>query len=1103
MTNFDFLFDDSQFSAFASTAAAAEKVFHVDLASSAVGCRRAMEFAVKWMYSVDKSLVMPWQDKLVTLLHTDAFRDIVGGELFKRLEFIRMVGNSANHNAKNVTRDQALLALENLHAFMDFIAYCYGADYHKSEFNRAFLKGKAPAAAVVMPAEPDWRKVTEANVSLAEGLTERREERGESYSVPALDLTEAATRKAYIDVMLTTAGWTRGMDWFDEYRIDEMPNKSGEGFADYVLFNDDGAPLAVIEAKRTSLDPSKGRQQAKLYADWLERKFGRRPVIFLTNGYETRIWIDQDRGYPERAVSGIYSKRDLQKEFNKMALRRSLKGAVVDEHITNRYYQIEAIHAVCEAFDGRNRRKALLVMATGSGKTRTAASLVKLLMERGWVKNFLFLADRNSLVIQAKRSFVNMLPDLPTTNLTEERDNREARGVFSTYQTMIGCIDGTLDEKGGRLYTPGHFDLIILDEAHRSIYNKYRDIFRYFDALLVGLTATPKDEVDRSTYDVFELESGVPTYGYELAQAVQDHFLVNYHCIEMKTKFLDEGIIYDDLSEAEKAEYEDKFADREGHIPESIGSSALNSWIFNRDTIRQVLDCLMTRGLKVDYGTKIGKSVIFARSHLHAEKILEVWSQEYANYPAGYCRVIDNYTNYAQSLIDDFSNARKTPQIAISVDMLDTGIDVPEILNLVFFKKVLSKSKFWQMIGRGTRLCPKLIDGEDKSEFYIFDCCSNFQFFRVTARGKDATGSVSLQESLFNLKLQLAFRLQNIDFQTDELVPFRKGLVAELVKSVSLLDRDSFAVQLHRRYVDLFSGAEHYQALSYENILDAAEHVAPLLPPEEPDPSSARFDLLLYGIELGCLIGKGYSRGRNDLTKKLRALADYGSIPEVAAQKDFIKELLESDFIKEAGVVDFESIRRRLRSLMKYVEREPSALYDTDFADPLKEILEGGELPGGDGLESYKEKVNHYICAHDDMIAIMKLKSNQPLTSLDVKELERILWSELGTKDDYARDFKNKPLGELIRSIVGLDQGAAKAAFAKYLNRTNLTPPQAYFVNQIINYIVKNGVMKDFGVMSASPFSDRGSAAEIFTDPSVWNDIVGVIDRINANAELA
>ena len=1100
MTNFDFLKSDAQFEPFADAAIAAERVFHIDAATSAVSCRRAMEFAVKWMYSVDSSLVMPYQDKLVSLINSDEFRGIVGADIFKRLEYIRLLGNSASHNPRNITGDQAALALENLFVFMNYIAYCYGGDYTESEFDITLAqRGDEKAGAHIT--ELDFQKLLEENERLKAELTKRREGRRESYISSPLDLSEARTRKAYIDVMLTSAGWERGRDWFDEYYIENMPNKSGEGYADYVLMGDDGRPLAVIEAKRTGTDAAVGRQQAKLYADDLEQRFGRRPVIFLSNGFDTRIWIDQPNGYPERPVSGIYSKNDLEKEFSKIRAKTNLKGAEIDESITNRPYQKEAITAVCEAFGERNRRKALLVMATGSGKTRTVISLTDVLMRHGWIKNFLFLADRSSLVIQAKRAFGALMPNLSVTNLISDRDNYNARGVFSTYQTMINKIDSSEDSDGARIYTPGHFDLIILDEAHRSIYNKYKDIFMYFDSLLIGLTATPKDEIDKNTYEIFELEAGVPTYGYELRQAVQDGFLVDYRSIETTLKFMQSGIVYEDLSEEEKNEYEETFADESGYIPETIESGALNRWVFNIDTIRQVLNTLMTKGLKVDYGSRIGKTIIFAKNHAHAEKIQEVWNREYPHYPPNYCRVIDNYTNYAQSLIDEFSISDRMPQIAISVDMMDTGIDVPEVLNLVFFKKVMSRAKFWQMIGRGTRLCEGLIDGEDKKEFYIFDFCSNFEFFRINNGRGGAVGTLmTVQEQLFNIRMALVFKLQGTATMTDELGDFRARLVKELTDRVCALDRDNFAVRLHIQHVDRFSSKEAYQLLDYEDTLIAAEHVAPLINPEADEFTALRFDILMHTIELLALIQKSSKKASGDLVKKARALSGLMHIEEIAAQRELIEAVLSADYFESAGIREFEEVRERLRGLMKYVEREQSARYETNFADSIVKIEENPADYGDDTLKDYRLKANHYIRMNENNRAIAKLRTNQPLSPADVDELERILWSEAGTKDDYLREYGEMPLGELVRSVTGLDKQAANEAFSEFLSEVKLDSRQIYFVGQIINYIIKNGMMKDLSVLQSSPFTDRGYISEVFADLSLWDNIRRRIQQVNANA---
>ena len=1096
MTNFDVFLSDRDFSPFVSPAIAAERIYQIDPAACALNCRRAMECAVKWMYSVDKDLDIPIaKDDLISLMTAEEFREIVDESLLQRMHYIRKTGNSAAHSGVKISKEQAALCLENLYIFLDFVACCYADEYEERAFDPSLLEQEEPAPAPAVDPETEIRlgELMKENAALREELTARREEQRQTYVTKPLELSEYKTRKLYIDAMLTDAGWVEGKNWINEYEIPGMPNKSEVGFADYVLFGDDGRILAVIEAKRTCVDVSKGRQQAKLYADLIAQKQGRRPVVFLTNGFETRI---DDNQYPERKVAAIYSKRDLEKLFNLRSMRGSLKNVFVDKSIAGRYYQEAAIKAVCDSFGQKNRRKALLVMATGSGKTRTVIALCKVLLEHGWVKNILFLADRNSLVTQAKRAFVNLLPDLSVTNLCEEKDNYTAHGVFSTYQTMMNCID-TVEDDEGKLFSCGHFDLVICDEAHRSIYNKYRDIFSYFDAPLVGLTATPKDEIDKNTYSVFELESGVPTYGYELAQAVKDGYLVDFLSVETTLKFIEQGIVYDELSEEDKEAYENTFEDENGDLPESIASSALNEWIFNEDTIREVLHVLMTHGLKIDYGNRIGKTIIFAKNHRHAEKILEVFGKEYPHL-IGYAKVIDNYMTYAQSAIDEFSEANKLPQIAISVDMLDTGIDVPEVLNLVFFKKVMSKAKFWQMIGRGTRLCPGLMDGADKDKFYIFDFCGNFEFFRMN-KGRPTANMIALQGAIFRLKFEIAFKLQDLAYQTADLIEYRRTLVEDMVRKVRELNRENFAVKQHLKYVDLYSDPNNYAALSYEDTLLVGEELCPLIEPEKDDAKALRFDALMYGIELAYLAGKKYTKARHDLLEKVSAVASVANIPEIMMQAELIDKILHTDYLDNAGIPDFEHIRKNLRDLMKYIP-VLKIQYDTDFDDEILSIEWKESELENDDLKNYKAKAEYYVREHQDNGAITKLKSNIPLTHEDIEELERILWSEVGTKQEYRAEYGEKPLGEFVREIVGLDMNAAKAAFSEFLDGTNLDTRQIYFVNQIVEYIVQNGMMKDLSVLRDAPFTDYGSIVEVFADLSVWQNIKKVIDRINANA---
>lgn len=668
---------------------------------------------------------------------------------------------------------------------------------------------------------------------------------------------------------------------------------------------------------------------------------------------------------------------------------------------------------------------------------------------------------------------------------------------------MIGCIDSVNDEDGKRLFTPGHFDLVICDEAHRSIYNKYRDIFNYFDAPLVGLTATPKDEIDKNTYGVFNLKAGQPTYGYELAQAVTDGYLVNYVSVESKLQFMENGINYDDLTPEEQDEFENTFED-EDFIPKQIDSSALNQWLFNKDTIRKVLDILMTKGHRVHFGKDIGKTIIFAKNHRHAEEILKVFNEEYPKL-TGYAEVIDNQIKNSQQAIDTFSNPKKLPQIAISVDMLDTGIDVPEVLNLVFFKKVMSKSKFWQMIGRGTRLCEGLLDGADKENFYIFDFCGNFEFFRLNPNGREVKDSGTLQGQLYRIKFALSHKLQNLEYQTEPLMAFRNNLVDEMLEKVRGINKEGFAARQHLRYIEKYLNKDNYKIITDEDESYVKEEIAPLLQGDTEDARVLRFDSLMYGIELAHLEGKKTSAGIQSLQNRVgRVAKEAGTIPAVKAQKMWIDRVLDTEWVSDADMNDFESVRKNLRELMIYYQPPKIKVHHTDFEDEILEMKwDGGELEN-DYLKDYRHDAEVYIRQHPDHLVIGKLKSNIPLTKMDVEQLEQILWSEVGSKEDYEKEYGDKPLGELVREIVGMDMNAAKAAFADYLENANLNDRQIYFVNQVVEYIVRNGIMKDVSVLQDSPFTDRGNIIELFGDSQdVWSGIMGTIRDINRNADIS
>ncbi|NIZ94072.1 DEAD/DEAH box helicase family protein, partial [Clostridioides difficile] len=1058
MGNFDFLQKKKNFNSFNTACLEAEKSILVSPSTCATITRRALELAVKWLYANDSDLVLPYQDNLSTLIHNNSFIELIDYDMLPLLKYIVKLGNLSVHTSANIERGEAILSLNNLHQFVSWIDYCYSDEYTAEDFNEDLLlhgeeKRTRPDELKnlyerLSSKDKKLEEVIKENEELRKSLTEKRKVNTANYDFKIDEVSEFETRKRYINIELKLAGWEFGKDIWEEIEVQGMPNESGVGYVDYVLYGENGKPLAVVEAKRTSKDPKIGQQQAKLYADCLEKRYSQRPVIFLTNGFDMYIWDD----YSDRKVYGFYKKSELQLMIDRRKSKKSLTSVTINDEISNRYYQKEAIRAVCEALENK-QRKTLLVCATGTGKTRIAISIVDVLSRHNWIKNILFLADRKALVKQAKKSFTKLLPNLALCNLLDSKDSPEdARMIFSTYPTMMNAIDDTKSNDGKRLFTPGHFDLIIIDESHRSIYKKYKSIFDYFDSYLMGLTATPKDEIDKNTYSVFDMENGVPTYAYEYNKAVEDGYLVDYTSIEFKTKIMEDGIKYDELSDEEKEEYENTFNDDES-IGDEIGNNAVNEWLFNSDTIDLVLNKLMTEGLKIEGQEKIGKTIIFAKNTKHARAIVERFNKLYPKYGGNFVKAVDYSINYVDSIIDDFSDKNKLPQIAVSVDMLDTGIDIPEILNLVFFKKVRSKTKFWQMIGRGTRLCPDLLGVDmDKERFLIFDFCNNFEFFKFNPKGFEGNKAETLTEKLFNIKVSMVKELQDIKYIEGEYAELRKELLEELITSVKALNEDSYIVRMNLSYVHKYKNENVWSNIGAVAQNEIREYISPLITSYSDDELAKRFDVVMYNIQLAYLQNNNASKGIRHVMATAEKLSKLGTIPQIQQQKYTIEKAMTEDFWEDSDIFEVEEVRISLRELIKYLEKSSQKIYYTSFEDMIVAEDRNDSVYNANNLKNYKKKVEYYLNSHKDELAIFKLRNNKKITKQDVETLEEILLKQLGNCDDYKKEFGDTPVSQLVRRLVGLDREAANEAFSEFLNNKSFNTKQIHFVKLIVDY---------------------------------------------------
>jgi type I restriction enzyme R subunit len=1111
--NSNFSFIPAEWQIIANSPKEAEQHVYNAPLYSAMLSRKSLEEWVRWMYEHDEDLELPYDTTLNSLMHEQAFKRIVAPNQFNQINLIRKLGNTAVHTNARIKPEEALYALQLLHGFIGWVTKVYSEDeIQVKPFDESLIvkeTGKDKSKEELKKLEDAYHAQQEKLRKLEEELAGIKaiKEQNFAFVPPPIDPNEDLTRKIYIDTLLRESGWDPyGKDVVEYPVFNCMPQadgNNGDGKVDYVLWGDDGKPLALVEAKRTRRDPRVGQHQAKCYADCLEKEFRQRPVIFYSNGFKTWIW--DDLNYPPREVFGFYTKDELQALIQRRAYKKTLAHQTINDAITDRYYQHEAIRKVAEALE-QNHREALLVMATGTGKTRVAASIIDFLSKANWIKRVLFLADRNALVHQAKVNMNDYLPNLPAVDLTKEKEDESSRIVFSTYQTIINMIDGERDGDN-RFYSVGHFDLIIFDEIHRSVYNRYKHIFKYFDGIRLGLTATPKSETHRDTYALFDMEPNNPTYAYELEQAVNDQYLVPPRAMPVSTKFQRQGIKYAELSEEEKLEYEEEFADPiTGEFPDEIDVAALNKWLFNTDTVDKTIGHLMQNGIKVEGGDKLAKTIIFARSHLHAKFIELRFNKQYPEYKGEFMKVIDYQEEYRYDLLNRFKVKNKMPQIAVSVDMLDTGIDVPEVCNLLFFKPVRSSAKFWQMIGRGTRLCPDLLaEGEDKKEFIIFDFCENFEFFNVNSKGFEATNSKTLSQRLFELRLRLAFVLLNEE--DSELKEYGASIIQLLILQTQELNTESFLVRQHWEAVEKYRDPNRWNTLSDLDIKEIFTHIAPLVMEADQDEMAKRFDAMMLDMQLFTLQGdKRQVKLIQQVINMAGKLSKKGSIPTVGNKMDTLRQIQQKNYWEGIDIKGMERIRIELRDIIKFLEKENRKIVYTTYEDTFEpNIGEVNLLFTINDLETYKRKIEQYLKEQSGNIIIHKLRHNIQITKEELQELENMLFEQgsLGTKEEFVKAYGEQPLGKFIRKIVGLDVTAAKQVFSVLIKSQTLNSQQIRFLDTIINYLTVNGII-DPAILFDSPFTDISSTgiSGLF-DESTAVKIIELIESVNQNAEVA
>lgn len=1107
--NFDILKDG--WPELAALGGFAESYTHADPASALVKLRLFAENLTKDIYR-DLRLPKPEQPTFVDLLKNDAFTAITPKVVLDKLHALRMHGNKAAHG-EQVRTQHALWLLKEAHDLARWLCIQYGKA--KAGQLSAFVQPSAPGQTEEKERRQILEKLAAQEAQMEALLSELEEARSKASAAEKqaaeikaiagsaqavadeLNFSEAETRTRLIDSLLASAGWDVGegpnntVQVGKEVELDGQPTATGTGYADYVLWDDNGNPLAVVEAKKAAVDAERGRHQAKLYADSLEKKYGHRPVIFYTNGFDIWIW-DDAQDFPPRKLFGFYSKDSLQHLANYQRLHKKPLDAIkINEQIVDRLYQLEAIKRVSERFTQKHR-KVLIVQATGTGKTRVAIALTDLLIRAGWVKRVLFLCDRKELRKQAKNAFNDFLSE-PTRIITSRvKSNASERVFLATYPSM---------QKVFQSFDPGFFDLIIADESHRSVYNVYGDIFHYFDCHQVGLTATPVDFVTRNTFRLFGCEGQLPTANYELEQGVEEGYLTPFEVFEHTTQFLRQGITLDGLSPEQIKELEEQGEDPAQY---DFASEQIDKIIYNKDTNRAILRNLMENGIKDATGQLLGKSIIFARNHQHAMLMRQLFDEMYPQFAGKFCQVIDNYDPRAEQLIDDFKGEGTNDDlmIAISVDMLDTGIDIPEIVNLVFAKPVKSPVKFWQMIGRGTRLCADLFGpGQHKSVFRIFDHWANFARFEMGYKPAEPTQGKPLAQLVFEERLVLAETALN----KSEVSVFDQ-IVNLVAQDINALPEESISVREKWKEKRALSRPEVLKAFAPATVARLRQEIAPLMQWRNIRGlgDALALDLLVARMQFAVLRGSGALADlKIELMDRIAALQMH--LNPVREKAETIKRVKSDAFWTDVSVADLEYARINLREIMHHRVKggsqsvPPKVVDITEDAGQVQFARRSATLKSVD-MKAYQQVIEAELKKHFETNPVLKkIRRGEPVSDREIDVLvSLILTQNPDVRRENLEEFFSEtavPLYLAIRTIIGMDPEAVRDKFASFVQKhPKLSAKQTRFLALLQNHIARYGTIEVERLYDA-PFTviDADGPDGVFENEVDLTDLIEIV----------
>ncbi|MGF6905906.1 DEAD/DEAH box helicase family protein [Fusobacterium sp. PH5-44] len=1127
--NFDFLINKKEYTLFSEACIKTERILSTSLTMCILGSYEALELAVRWVYSVEN---ISSRDKYKTLeefISDPLFVSLVDKKVYLKLPYIIKLWKYTLESDDNLTKDDGVLALSILFEFVTWIDYTYGLEYFPRELKEEDIPVDIITSineemalenrSILQKNREEIKKFQDQVTSVGQYFVSKKVTNRETRKFVPNDFDTMSVREYYIDLDLKFAGWDLEIDVKKgiQYTIGNMVDGKEKIAIDYVLLGKDGLPLAIIEGKYSLEDFEYGRKRALKYAAHIGNDMRRIPVVFLLHG-GNYYYLENLNSTP-RMISGIFNIEDLHRIRNQVKSKKNLVTVSADPRITNYTYQIEAAKAVIHDI-GENKRKSIVFISSGLGKTRILAGVIDLMSRANYISSVLYLTGRKTNLKYVKKMLKNLIVGMSVGEYSEELDEN-TRLVISTTESIMKEI-GNISGSGEKYFSPGQFDLIVVDEVYRNTVVAYKKIFDYFDSLVVGISPLPQSDIDSKISEFFNLKQDENSYIYHYEEALQkEKIIVPYNVVNIPNRLFENEMFYDQLSTENKNHCEETYTDDKSKMLNWVPSVMNNNYLMSVHTIDLALEDIMKVGIISSKDECIGKTILFAQNKNHAELILQRFRMKFTEFASDFAKIAYCDDNNA---VDDFVDPEKKVNLLIDVGFATAGLDLPEVVNVVLFKKIYSKYEFYQMVNIGNRSCKNitLVDSKEglyigKKRYYVFDYLGNFDFFNEEKNHTDGLEIKNVSEEIFSRCVEIVYSIQKESLIDRESHNFSEKIINFLIEQVKKAGKEFDNVHFQLSNIERYYRKNTYfPALKEEDKKILITQVAPLIEIDGSDEHALQFDNFMYGLILAQLEGTAFViKAKRQLVNICNMLKKNEHIDPIRKEKEFIEYYGSRKFLDNSTIVDLENLRMKIRTLMKYVfeiisetadentQKTTLEKMETDLNASNEDVLEEMEKEiekddGVDNIREYKEKVTRWIKSKLLLSAIYKLRNNMPLLPQDYKDLEKAFTKTLGTKKEYESAYGNLPYGLLVRETIPLERESVKVAFFNVNTDKTLNEEQKAFISKMMEYIINHGYMDELKLVNGE-IEGFDKFEDIF-DNEREKKIIKILREIKGNA---